>query len=254
MEVIRGKKQSPWSILIYGVPGVGKSSLASFAPDPIFCNLENGLERIGVDRSPHLKDWGSFFQFMKWAKENKDYKTVCLDTLAPLEDILIAQILAEHNASITDKKYHVKSISDKEAFAYGAGFMLLKAKWALVIQMIEKIKAAGKNVVCVAHESLERVTNPEGDDYSRYSPNIHKKSLDFFVSQMDGVFFCHYEKLIRSKDGVMGQKVKYGQDTGKRFIQTVEKMTALAKNRFDMKPLMPFNSLDDSKKFFDYVK
>lgn len=253
MEIIRGKKSSPWSILIYGVPGVGKSTLASYAPKPIFLDFDNGLNRIGVDRSPRLSNWNDFFQAMKWAKES-DYETVCLDTLSPLEEILIGQILSEYNSGIPDKKLHAKSLSNQEAFPYGSGFVLLKAKWALIVQMIELLKSSEKNVICIAHESLEKVSNPEGDDYNRYSPNIHKKSLDFLVSQMDGVFFCHYEKVIRTKDGHMGSKIKYGQDTGKRSIQTIEKVTALAKNRFNMKPSMPFNNLEDSKRFFEYVK
>ena len=251
MEIISGKLESPWSLLIYGVPGVGKSTLASYAPKPVFANLENGLERIGVDRSPHLKDWGSFFQFMKWAKDS-DYQTIAIDTMGSLEDMLVKEMLKEVNEG-KDPKHHAESINDKEAFPYGSGGMILKAKWALVITMIEKLQSVGKNVVCVAHESITRVNNPDGEDYDRFAPNIHKKSIDLVVGKMDGVFFCKHERVMRVKDG-FGKQIKYAQDTGKRIIQTTEKVTALAKNRFGMPASMPFNSPDDSKAFFNYVK
>lgn len=252
MEIVSGTKKSPWAILIYGVPGVGKSTLASHAPNPVFINLENGLERIGVDRTPHLTSWHDFFEAMKWAKES-DYDTICIDTMSALEDLLILEILKEVNKG-KDKEFHATTINDKEAFPYGAGGMVLKSKWAFVVNMIQKLQKVGKNVVCIAHESVQRYTNPDGEDYDRYSPNIHKRSVDYVISQMDGVFFCKYERVIRVKEGPMGKQIKYAQDTGKRSIQTIEKVTALAKNRFNMKPSMPFNGIENSKAFFDHVK
>jgi len=252
MKIIKGKTASPWVILIFGVPGVGKSTLASFAPNPVFMNLENGLDRIGVDRTPHLKDWSAFFEAMKWAK-GSDYQTICIDTMSALEDLLVAQMLDEVNRG-KDKKYHADSINDKDAFPYGAGGLVLKSKWAFVVEMIATLQAMGKNVVCVAHEMVQRVQNPDGDDYDRFTPSIHKKSLDYVIGQMDGVFFCQYERLMRVKEGPMGKQIKYAQDTGKRIIQTNEKVTALAKNRFGLKPSMPFNSMEDSKAFFEHVK
>ena len=254
MEIISGKVEAPWSLLIYGVPGVGKSTLASYAPRPVFANLENGLERIGVDRSPHLKDWASFWKFMKWAKTS-DYQTICIDTMGSLENLLIKEILKEVNEGISDPNEKAQTINDKKHFPYGAGGMVLKSKWALIIEMFEKLQEIGKNIACVAHESITRVTNPDGEDYDRFSPNIHKKSIDLVVGKMDGVFFCKHERLMRVKENTMGdKKVKYAQDTGKRIIQTTEKVTALAKNRFGMPSSMPFNSPDDSKAFFNYVK
>jgi len=252
MEIVTGKLASPWVALIYGVPGVGKSTLAGHAPNPVFINLENGLDRVGVERTPHLKTFAEFFEAMKWAK-NSQYDTVAIDTMSSLEDMLVSEILMEANAG-KDKKYHATNLSDKEAFPYGAGFQVLKSKWAYVMVLIQKLQDAGKNVVCISHESVLRYQNPEGEDYDRYSPNIQKRSVDFVISQMDGVFFVQYDRLIRVKEGPMGKAIKYAQDTGKRTIQTIEKVTALAKNRFNLKPQLPFDTMDDAKDFWSHVK
>lgn len=251
MEIITGKQPSAWSILIYGVPGVGKSTLANFAPNPVFINLENGVERIDCARTPHLKSWSDFFEAMVWAK-SCEYDTVVIDTMAALEALLTEEILKETNEG-KSPEFHAKTLADKDAFPYGAGGMILRSKWAFVVSMLEKLQAAGKNVVCVAHETIHKVQNPDGEDYDRYAPNIHKKAVDMIVANMDGVFFCKHERVMRQKDA-FAKTVKYAQDTGKRVIQTTEKVTALAKNRFSLPPVMPFSSPEDSKAFFEKIK
>ncbi|MCL2120125.1 MAG: ATP-binding protein [Planctomycetaceae bacterium] len=43
-KIHTGKKQQPPRLLIYGSEGVGKSTLAAKAPNPIFIPTEDGLD------------------------------------------------------------------------------------------------------------------------------------------------------------------------------------------------------------------
>jgi hypothetical protein len=254
LEIIEGIQEKSWLIMIYGVPGVGKSTLAKFAPEPVFLNLENGLDRIDCAKTKHLRDWNSFFDAMKWAKDCK-YQTIVLDTGASIEEMLIKQMLDEVNQD--NKGKLCQSINDNDFFPYGAGSVVLKAKWAMVMNMFYKLKEIGKNVILIAHEQIQRVPNPQGEDYDRFSPNLNKKSLEMIISQMDGVFFCHHERVTGTKKGPMGKDIKFMYDTKKRVIQTQEKLTALAKNRFPAlkgKDLFPFNNMKDCENFFDGIR
>lgn len=252
MQIIKGQTPGAWIIKIYGVPGVGKSSLANFAPKPFFLNIEDGLDRINCERSPHLKTWAEFIKAMKWASTS-EYKTIAIDTITGIEEMLIKQMLEEVNQK-REPGYFVNNINDKDAFPYGAGGQLLKSKWLFVLKLIYRLKEKGKNVIVIAHESIQRVSNPEGEDYDRYTPNIHKKSVDHVISQLDGVFFVHYERLYRTKQSGMGKEVRYMQDTGNRLVQTMEKLTALAKNRFGLASVLPLNNEDDCRAFFNAIK
>ena len=51
---------SPWPkiALIYGTDGVGKSSWASHAPNPIFIGAEKGTEQLDVARFPQTESIG----------------------------------------------------------------------------------------------------------------------------------------------------------------------------------------------------
>ena len=43
MKINKGKTAKARRMLIYGEPGVGKSTLASRFPHPVFINLEDGI-------------------------------------------------------------------------------------------------------------------------------------------------------------------------------------------------------------------
>ena len=45
-QIHHGPRPSPPRFLIYGVEGIGKSTLASQSPNPIFIPTEDGLDQI----------------------------------------------------------------------------------------------------------------------------------------------------------------------------------------------------------------
>lgn len=249
MKVIKGKQSPPWSIMIYGVSGIGKSSAATFAPDAIFLNLEDGLARIDCERSEHIKTFDTFSKHLSFCAKS-DYKTIVIDTASALEDLLVAEILAEKNATLQNIK--VESIADRKYFPYGEGGVVLRAKWAYIMSLIDRVKSVGKNVVMIAHESVQSVVNPDGEDYLRVGPNIHKKSIDLVTSRLDGVFYLHYERVKRTKENSI-TKSTYMTDTGERVLLTEERATAVAKNRFALPKIMPASNELELRKLYEYL-
>ena len=59
-NLVRRKSDKPPRIVIYGVPGIGKTSLAAEFPDPIFIQTEEGAGNPdlipGGDRADSLGD------------------------------------------------------------------------------------------------------------------------------------------------------------------------------------------------------
>ena len=249
MKILKGKTSPPWSIMIYGVSGIGKSSLASLADEPLFLNLENGLSRIHCDKTKHLKTFDEFSNALSFCAKSP-YKTVVIDTVSALEDLLIHQIISEKKKSTGAK--NIDSIGDKKYFPYGEGGVVLRAKWAYVMQMIDRLKELGKRVILIAHEALHLITNPDGEDYQRVSPNINKKSVDVVAARLDGIFHMHYERINRVKENSV-QKVVYLADTGKRLVLCQERASALAKNRFGLPKTMGVTTGDEIKEFYGKI-
>ena len=62
MEIIRGKIQKATKTVIYGPEGIGKSTLASKFPDPVFIDTEGSTGRMDVARFPAPTSWAMLLQ------------------------------------------------------------------------------------------------------------------------------------------------------------------------------------------------
>jgi len=57
-DIISGVTAAPPRLIVYGQEGIGKSTFAATAPNPIFRPTEDGLKRIDCKRFPVAKTYG----------------------------------------------------------------------------------------------------------------------------------------------------------------------------------------------------
>jgi len=242
MEIHSGKKESAWKIVIYGTPGIGKSTLAAFAPKPLFLDLENGLDLISnqlekkdilLSRSPKIDQWETageknigFLEALKFAAES-DYKTIVIDTISALEQILTAKAVADYNLS--SPKKIIVSLAE---IPFNQGFDILSAQWSLVMKMLTRLqKGYDKNIILIGHSTIQRVEDPTTENYDRFSIDTHKKCLASIVNNCDAVLFARMEVMTRNKEN---SEKKRAFSTGERVLFCLEQPSFLAKNRFGL--------------------
>ena len=56
LNIISGTTEGAPKVMIYGLAGVGKSTLASKLKRPVFFDFEGGLSYLGVNRTPVYND------------------------------------------------------------------------------------------------------------------------------------------------------------------------------------------------------
>lgn len=220
MDLIRGKEARPWKVLLYGVPGVGKSTWAAHAPDAIVVNLEDGVKRIDCVKTPLIKSWGELNEALLFIYHKTEHKTVVIDTMTALEKLLVQKTIDE------DQKKR-KHLSD---WGFNTGFEVLAANFSLFLQKLFTI-APEKNLLFIGHQKIERYEDPMNDGYDRYTIDVHKKIAPILISNMDAVLFAQYETFARKQEGNSHGK---GVGTGKRIVHTQEMPAYIAKNRFDL--------------------
>lgn len=250
LSKISKPKDRPVVVTILADAGMGKTSLASTFPAPIFIRAEDGLqaihEDIRPDAFPVIESADDLWkQLAALINEEHEYKTLCVDSVTALERLFIQDVMD------SDPK-KPKSINQAMG-GYGAGM-------AAVAQMHQRLRKAagmlvdrGMNVVFIAHADMETVELPDADPYTRYSLRLGKKSFAPYTDDVDVVGFL---KLVTFTMGD-GERKKAISD-GSRVLVTYATAANISKNRFGItedlpveignNPLVPFiKSLQGNK-------
>ena len=227
--VIRGCIASPWAVMIYGPPGVGKSWWAAKAPKPFFIDLEDGLARIDCDRSPVVTSHKELIAAVQFAA-GSDYQTIVFDTADALEKILTATVCQKHEKD---------SLAD---FVYGKGEIYLRSEWTKLINVFLRLKAKGKNVILTANEIIQKLDDPTTESYDRYTLNLDKRAAPAVTAALDAVFFARYETILKARDEDKNNSKVRAVGTGKRLLYTMESPSFVAKNRFGLPAQVPMTS------------
>ena len=114
LKITTGIITRPLKAVIYGVEGVGKSTLASRMPNPLFIDVEGGTSQLNVRRVQRPSSWNELLGTVtEIAGAEEICKTLVIDTADWAEELCMEHILAKYNQS---------SI---EAFNYGKGYQIL---------------------------------------------------------------------------------------------------------------------------------
>ena len=94
--VIKGAVHMPPRLIIHGVQGVGKTTLASNAPDPIFIQTEDGMGVLEAPRFPLAHNYEDVHDaLMELAQKPHTYKSVVIDSLDWLQPLIWKKVCVD---------------------------------------------------------------------------------------------------------------------------------------------------------------
>lgn len=226
--VISGRKVKPPRIIVYGPRGVGKTTFASKAPNPIIVQTEDGADELDVDRMPVARTFSELMECLtKIYRENHDYKTIVLDSVDWAEKLIHEELKRE--------------MGEKEFQAYGRGAALTVTYVERLIKAFDALREKrGMACILIAHSYIKRFNSPEGDSYDRYEIDLHQKSASICEEWADGIFFASQKIYTTTTDAGFGKKITRGTGNGERVMFTEERPAFTAKNRYKLPVEMPF--------------
>ena len=229
-SITKGREAQPPRIMIYGSEGVGKSTFAALAPNPVFVQTEDGLSEIDCSKFPLAKSFDDVvLQLQAVRDEQHDYGTVVIDSLDWLERLVWDRVCAD---------YGVKSI-EKADGGYGKGYVHALTYWRQIVSILNDIRSKrGMAVILIAHAAVERFEDPEHAAYDRYTPRIHKKACSLICEWVDAVLFASRRLRV---DSTTGKAAPVGADGGERIIRTNGSPACIAKNRFGLPTELPLS-------------
>lgn len=229
-SITKGRETQPPRIMIYGSEGVGKSTFAALAPNPVFVQTEDGLSEIDCSKFPLAKSFDDVvLQLQAVRDEQHDYGTVVIDSLDWLERLVWDRVCAD---------YGVKSI-EKADGGYGKGYVHALTYWRQIVSLLNDIRARkGMAVILIAHAAVERFEDPEHAAYDRYTPRLHKKACSLVCEWVDAVLFASRRMRV---DSTTGKAAPVGADGGERILRTNGSPACIAKNRFGLPTELPLS-------------
>jgi hypothetical protein len=223
MKLIRGVAHPPARMVVFGPPGVGKSTFACGAPGALALDYEQGLSEIGVDRVVGADTWQGSLALVAEACTTGDHRTLVIDTIDRLEDQATLEVCRE------GKK---KSLSD---FGYGDGFEALATKWRELLFTLESARAHGREVILVAHVQAKVQDDPMLGKYDKFIAALSKRCWAATHRWADAILFANYEQGLIEGRAVM---------TGARKLYTSAGTGYDAKNRWGLPTALPLSWSD----------
>ena len=208
LNVIKGVQKKPWRMMIYGQPGVGKSTFAAGAPKPLFIDVERRTEHLDIPRL-QPDSWETVLSVIKELVSNtSEYKTVVFDTVDHLEHLVFTYLT---------KKFGVQSIEDV-AGGYGKGYTMALEEWRRFAVGLEALRDKGYNILLLGHGHVKTFNNPTGENYDRWIIKINQKAADFLKEKVDAVGFAHYDDGTKKGKGDLKAKAVGSDDRVLTFL------------------------------------
>lgn len=225
------KSDAPPIVVLYGVDGVGKTSLAAEFPDPVYLHTdgENPPDDVELLSPGTIETFDELLDvFGELLTEEHDRKTVIIDSLDGLEPLVWAK---------TCQRISVNSI---EEAGYGKGYIEADKEWNDYLAALSALKQRGIAVVQLAHPEIVRFDSPTTDPYSRYSIKLHKRANALVREKADIVAFINYRVSLKEKEVGFNKKVTHAEGGSERLIHTEERAGFVAKSRYSTPASVPY--------------
>ena len=166
-RIFRATSSLPPIVVLHGLPGVGKTTLAADFPAPVFLQVEDGIP-VGIELATFglLENYSAIIDALRYlGTETHEYRTLVLDSLDKLEPLIFAAVCAEHGyASI-------------ESPGYGRGYVQADPLWLDLLRACEWLRRTrGITIVMIAHSEIVTIKDPRAASYASYQLRIHKRA------------------------------------------------------------------------------
>ena len=197
MNIIKGKtKPKGLRIVIYGVPGSGKTTLASKIPNNLFLDFENGSHGLDVAKIDPKENPNSY-EGMKGIidelrRDHQGFEHLTIDTADKCE-LVLSDTLAK-SKGVED----IFAIDD-----WGRTIAIHKRSMASVLDKLTSLVNTGFDVIVLAHDTQRKVEPTEknnGKTYDHAELRLSKSVAALFTDWADVIIYVAFKTFLVDND------------------------------------------------------
>lgn len=213
MKILREATPTSPKFMVYSLPGMGKTTLASQMKNSIIIDLEGGANYIKTARTEQITNIEDFKSVMVelWKTPKREFDYVVIDTV----DWLV-RLMVEDVAGIDSR--HLSETLNRSNGGYGNGKQVLEnhvRTWLL--PMLVAMNHKGYGICLLAHADKKDMMDSDGTTLEQITPKIDPVTLNAFVEWCDAIYYLKKNS------------------SGDRILQLNSDDIALAKNRTGIK-------------------
>ena len=152
-----------YSVLLYGTPKSGKTTIASRFPKSLVFAFEKGYSAIPGIMAMPINSWRKFRSYLSDLDEPETkemYKTIVIDTADIAYDYCTEYILNQNGAS------------EMKDIAYGAGYNMVMKEFD---KCIRRILQMDYGLVLISHSQDVTLKDENGNEYQQMMPTLDKR-------------------------------------------------------------------------------
>lgn len=239
-------------MVIYGPAGMGKTSLALQAPNPLVFDLDDGVSEIASDfkvasiPKAFFSTWEHLITITEAAIKSKKtkkavhievgdvnedfdfnpYNSIVLDTLNRIEELCKIHILKENNAeTLLDGK-----------LAYGKGFDVLAETMRGYFELLVEARRYF-TVIAPCHSRRAKQKNVDGTDWDIEDLKLNDKVSGLVKEMFSAVYYLSRDVTPTKVAGSLNKVI--GKDTGGTMLNTIATASHFAKSRYQLPEQIP---------------
>lgn len=241
-QILKTGVRLPPRVLFHALEGIGKTTLSSQFPDPIYIQTEDGCPSgIEISTFGHLDNYQEVRTALgALGAEAHNYKTLVIDSLDRLEDLIWTDVC---------KTRGWQSI---EQPGYGKGYVEADAWWIDLLKGLDWLRRERQMItVLLAHSTIESVSDPRVPSYTSYQLRLHKRARGLIQDEMDVIGFLSTDVVTHTEQLGFNKTRTRGEGGAQRWLHLEGRPAFVAKNRYNMpaKILIPkdfqFNKLSE---------
>lgn len=221
----------PPRVIVYGDAGIGKTTFAASAPNPVFIQTEDGLGDLDAVAFPLAKSYDEVLEALgSLYVEDHDFRTVVIDSLDWLEPL------------VWDKTCETLKIASIEAAGFGKGYVEALKWWRRFFEAVTSLRdARGMTAIMIAHSQVVRVEDPMQPAYDTHDLKLHKRASAVASEFSDVILFAAQKTLTTTEEVGFNQKRTRAITTGARVVHTQGSPAFTAKNRYRLPSELPLS-------------